>query len=98
LTTNANDTFAYSFGDGCEPKHTFRNAVQVAPKGGVKFVSWQAIALMAFSGLLEMMQFLVPDRHARLIDFVINSLACCAGVLIASLMVRPSLGGAAHKR
>ena len=35
---------------------------------------------------LEMMQLLVPGRHARLEDFAIKALASCAGMAIAGLI------------
>ena len=49
---------------------------------------WQAVALVAFSGLIELLQLLVPGRHARAIDFVVDSLACCVGMLLAWLTVK----------
>ncbi|MDO9060802.1 MAG: VanZ family protein [Bradyrhizobium sp.] len=40
-----------------------------------------AIAL-AMIGLLELLQFWAPGRHARLPDFVVDALAACAGLAI----------------
>lgn len=46
------------------------------------------ILLVIFSGTIEMAQTLVPGRHARLSDFIIDVLAMGIGVLIASLAGR----------
>jgi VanZ family protein len=59
---------------------------------------WQALALVAFSGVIELFQLLAPGRHARAIDFAVDSLACCAGMLLAWLTVRRSLAGTARER
>jgi VanZ family protein len=40
------------------------------------------VALVTFSGLVEVLQFTAPGRHARMIDFVVDAIASCAGVLI----------------
>jgi VanZ family protein len=44
--------------------------------------------LVFFTGAIELAQFLVPGRHARLMDFVVDVLAICvsaaAGKVIAS--------------
>src|SRR5947209_1720000 len=37
-------------------------------------------------GVLELMQFLVPGRHARLEDFIVDALAACIGFVIAALI------------
>ena len=42
-----------------------------------------AIALI---GVLELLQFLVPGRHARLEDFIVDALASCVGFVIAALL------------
>jgi VanZ family protein len=47
-----------------------------------------AIGLATFSAVVEALQLLVPGRHARLIDLVVDSLACGAGMLIAWLVIR----------
>jgi VanZ family protein len=41
------------------------------------------IAIVAI-GLLELLQLLVPGRHARLEDFIVDALAACAGFAIAA--------------
>jgi VanZ family protein len=35
-------------------------------------------------GALELLQFAVPGRHARLEDFVVDALAACAGFIVAA--------------
>jgi VanZ family protein len=45
-----------------------------------------ALLLVLFCGLIEVMQLLVPGRHARLGDFVVDALAACVGLLTASLV------------
>src|ERR1700754_2417687 len=32
------------------------------------------------TGLIEILQFWAPERHARLEDFVVDALAACAGI------------------
>jgi VanZ family protein len=44
-----------------------------------------AILLVTFSGLVELAQLLVPGRHARLSDFVVDASAACIGLLATSL-------------
>jgi VanZ family protein len=47
-----------------------------------------AILLVMFSGAIEIAQLFVPGRHARLGDSIIDAVAACIGLVIASL---PSL-------
>jgi VanZ family protein len=44
-----------------------------------------AILLVIFSGSIEIAQLFVQGRHARLGDFIIDAVAACIGVVIASL-------------
>ena len=44
-----------------------------------------ASLLVIFSGVVELAQLLVPGRHARLSDFVIDALAMSVGVAVGSL-------------
>ena len=37
-------------------------------------------------GVLEVLQFLVPGRHARLEDFIVDAIAACIGFVIATLL------------
>jgi len=45
-----------------------------------------AILLFIFSSAIEIAQLFVPGRHARLGDFIIDALAACIGVVMASLL------------
>jgi VanZ family protein len=42
-----------------------------------------AIAVIMI-GVLELLQLLVPGRHARLEDFVVDALAACVGLAVAA--------------
>ena len=47
--------------------------------------AWVTAAIaVALIGLLEILQFWVPGRHARLGDFVVDALAACAGLALAA--------------
>jgi VanZ like family len=46
------------------------------------------LALVGFAGAIEVAQILLPDRHARLSDFLVDTLAVCAGAALASLTHR----------
>jgi len=39
-------------------------------------------------GLIEILQFWAPGRHARLEDFVVDALAACAGFAMAAVLGR----------
>jgi VanZ family protein len=41
------------------------------------------LLLIAYTGLIEVLQFLAPGRHARMQDFVVDALAACAGLVAA---------------
>jgi VanZ family protein len=45
-----------------------------------------AILLVIFAGSIELAQFFVPGRHARVSDFIIDAIAACMGLAIASLV------------
>jgi VanZ family protein len=47
-------------------------------------LSLLAPLLVVFSGLVEIIQLLVPGRHARLSDFVIDVAAVCLGLSTVS--------------
>jgi hypothetical protein len=55
---------------------------------GYRKHSLVAPLLVAFSGGIEIAQLFVPGRHARLGDFVIDTLAACFGLLAAILANR----------
>jgi VanZ family protein len=44
------------------------------------------LALVTYAGSVELLQLLVPGRHARLRDFVINAFGLCVGVGLAALV------------
>jgi len=46
----------------------------------------QMIALTLFAAAVELAQFYAPGRHPRLSDFVVDALAACAGVVVASML------------
>jgi VanZ family protein len=47
-----------------------------------------AALLVCFAGAVEVAQLLVPGRHARLSDFLVDALAACIGVMIVPLIER----------
>ncbi len=47
-----------------------------------------AIALVMFSGCVELLQLTAPGRHARVTDFVVDALASCAGVLVGWMTLK----------
>jgi len=46
---------------------------------------WFASYMVAFSAAVELVQLLVPGRHARLSDFVVDAAAICFGLMMAWL-------------
>jgi len=44
-----------------------------------------AIAVV-MTGILELLQFWAPGRHARLEDFIVDALTACAGIAIAAAL------------
>jgi len=48
-------------------------------------------AAIVFAGSLELLQLLVPTRHARLNDFVIDALAAVIGIALSRLIDRNKL-------
>jgi VanZ family protein len=46
----------------------------------------QILALAAFSAGIELLQLYVPGRHARLSDFVVNTVSGALGVGSAAVM------------
>lgn len=61
---------------------------------------WRTAAISALLiGLLEVLQLWMPGRHARLLDYVVDALAACAGIILAAGLdwairraKRPSVG------
>jgi VanZ family protein len=52
-----------------------------------------AIFLVIFSGSIEIAQLFVPGRHARLSDFIIDTIAACIGLLMSPLLSLRSASG-----
>ncbi len=48
--------------------------------------SLTAAFVIAFTGLIEVLQFLAPGRHARLEDFVVDALAASLGLVAAAAL------------
>ena len=73
--------------------HNFEHLLIFALTGfafkiGYSQLTWPLLLTMpAFAGGIELVQLLVPSRHARLEDFVVDALAAMAGVLVAHLML-----------
>jgi VanZ family protein len=44
------------------------------------------VVAVGLIGVLELLQFLVPGRHARLEDFIVDAIAACVGFVIAALI------------
>ena len=44
------------------------------------------VLTLILTGVLELLQFLMPGRHARMEDFIVDSLAACVGFVIAALL------------
>jgi VanZ family protein len=45
---------------------------------------FQFVALLSFTAAIELAQLLIPGRHARLSDFLVDALGISAGLLIGS--------------
>jgi VanZ family protein len=45
-----------------------------------------AILLVISTGCIEIAQLFVPGRHARLSDFIVDTIAACMGLVFASLL------------
>jgi VanZ family protein len=52
---------------------------------------WITLWLVIFAGAIELAQFAVPGRHARLSDFIVDALAACVGLAAASYIADRSL-------
>jgi VanZ family protein len=46
-----------------------------------------AALLVIFSGSVELVQLLIPGRHARISDFLVDALSACLGLLIGSALL-----------
>jgi VanZ family protein len=47
-----------------------------------------AMALVIFSGAVEILQLSIPGRHARLSDFIVDALASVFGLITISLVTQ----------
>ena len=47
-----------------------------------------ALLLLIFTAAAEIAQLFVPGRHARVSDFIVDAIAMCAGLIVASLTDR----------
>ena len=45
-----------------------------------------AFSLVVFAGAIELLQTLVPSRHARWSDFIIDAVAVFLGVIVGSMV------------
>src|ERR1700691_1721122 len=46
------------------------------------------VALVIFVGAIEFAQMLVPGRHARLTDFIVDAVGMCLSVVVGSITAR----------
>ena len=46
------------------------------------------LLLIGFVGLIEVVQLYVPGRHARMTDFLVDTLAVCIGIASAAFAMR----------
>jgi VanZ family protein len=46
------------------------------------------IALVIFAGAIELAQLMVPGRHARIGDFVVDAFAACSGFVASYILMR----------
>lgn len=49
------------------------------------------VMLMIFAGAIELAQIVVPSRHARLSDFIVDALAACIGAAVSSVLAARTL-------
>jgi VanZ family protein len=50
--------------------------------------AYQTVAAILFAGAIEVAQYCVPGRHARISDFVVDAGAACIGILFAGIFAR----------
>lgn len=54
-----------------------------------RYVYAIGLALVVCAGALEVLQILIPGRHARLSDFVVDALGACIGIAVSQWSPRP---------
>ena len=47
---------------------------------------YQILGMTIFAGALEVAQYWIPGRHARMSDFVINAIGAIIGVIVGRLV------------
>ena len=58
---------------------------------GVAYFGYQwllSVWAVIFCGAIELAQLMIPGRHARLGDFLVDATAVCVGIFAASTLVR----------
>jgi VanZ family protein len=48
---------------------------------------YQIMGAVLFAGAIEIAQYWIPGRHARISDFVIDAAAACASILLTRIFV-----------
>jgi VanZ family protein len=73
--------------------HNLEHFASFAVAGALQYTSyparpvrWFLVALL-FCGGLELLQIGIPGRHARVEDFVIDTVAACLGILGAYVII-----------
>jgi VanZ family protein len=49
---------------------------------------WAITGAVVFCAVVELAQVMVPGRHARISDFVVDAIAACTGVLAGPPLIR----------
>src|SRR5262249_36163123 len=52
-------------------------------------IVYQIMGAALFAGAIEIAQYWIPGRHARISDFVIDAAGACAGILFTRIFVGP---------
>jgi VanZ like protein len=74
--------------------HNFEHLLIFVAMGGAFYLGYRCrislllIALTAFAGAVELAQAMVPGRHARLSDFLIDAAASFVGIGLSSVLVK----------
>jgi VanZ family protein len=55
---------------------------------GYHFHYVQSVALLLFTGAIELTQLFIPGRDARFVDFAVNSLGLVLGIAMACVVTR----------
>ena len=58
----------------------------------VRGVLWFAAGLIVFAAAIEIAQYWIPGRHARLGDFIVDAVSACVGVAVAWLSIKTMSG------